>query len=351
MKEGVIMRVPVYTGVKTIVFQDKPIPDISPEQALVKVEYAGLCGSDIHAYARGKVVAEGTVLGHECSGVVTKVGAEVRNFQVGDRVWVRPYARCNECEGCQRKGRCLRILGGQGVMGITLNYDGAFAEYVLIKSPDGMLFKLPPNVSFEEAALVEPLSVSLHAVRASQMKVGDSVVVAGAGMIGLGVLQFVRLGGAGKIIVLETSAVKSRLAAEMGADVVLNPISEGDGLAEKILNLTNRTGPDLVFECAGVASALKSTINYVSSGGRIIGLGLHEEELSFDFFSLVNREVKLEGVVGYFDEFKHVLNFFEQKLINGRHYISDVISLADIDEKGFKRALTSPDMIKILVRP
>ena len=280
-----------------------------------------------------------------------KVGGAVTHFSAGDRVWVRPYARCGECLGCLRKGRCTRLLDGDGVMGITLNYDGAFAAYVLIKSPDKMLFKLPPSVSFEEATLVEPLAVSLHAVRSSKMTVGDTVVVAGAGMIGLGVLQFVKQGGAGKVIVVETSSVKADLAEKMGADLVLNPIDEGDALKERILEATDGIGADIVFECAGVASALKQALQYVSTGGKIMGIGLHEEELPFDFYSLVNREVKLEGTVGYFDEFKYILTFFENKQINARHFISDVIALADLDEKGFKRALASTDMVKILVQP
>ena len=197
------MMVPVLTGLMRIEFREKPKPKVLPCDVLVRVECCGICGSDVHGYSNGMTVQLGTVMGHECSGVVVEVGEEVKNVQPSDRVWVKPFTQCGECYWC-KKGqytRCLKIF--ERVMGLTPRYDGAFAEYVLIRHPDQMLFKLPPKVSFEEGALVEPLAISLHAVRSSRFRLGDRVVVVGAGTIGLGVIQFLKLAGANRIIVLE----------------------------------------------------------------------------------------------------------------------------------------------------
>jgi len=345
------MRVPVLVDLKKIEFQEKPKPEVRSGDALVKVEYCGICGSDVHGYSGKITMQPGTVMGHECSGVIAEVGQDVQNVRPGDRVWVKPFAQCGECYWCQ-KGHFTRCMKGfERAVGLTPRYDGAFAEYILVRYPKEMLFNLPSGVSFEEGALIEPLAVSLHGVNRSRFKLGDRVVVVGAGMIGLGVVQFLKLGGAGKVIVLEISSSRSRIARELGADVVLDPISEGEKLKDRILDLTDGTGADIVFECSGVASGLKNTINYVGSGGQIILVGLHPKELPFDFWTLLHREVEIKGSLGYHDEFNCVIDFFEKKKINAKSYISNVISLADLEEKGFKRLLSSQDMIKIIVRP
>lgn len=344
------MKAAVLKDLKTISFVEKPVPEIGTGEALVKVEYCGICGSDLHAYSRGVVIPVGTVMGHECSGVVAEVGAEVHNVKPGDRVWVKPGASCGVCHWC-RKGQDMYCPHGfERAMGLTPNNDGAFAEYVLVKHPHEMLFELPPSVSFEEAALIEPLSVALHGVRTSRFRTGDRVAVVGAGMIGLGVLQFMKLGGAGTIVVLETSPQRSRIAKEMGADVVLDPIALGGDLTARVLDLTG-FGADVVFECAGAPSALDGAINYVSSGGQIMLLGLHEGKVPFDFWQALHREVSVKGSLGWLDEYLYVLGFLEAKRIATDRLISDVISLADIEEKGFKRLLSSQDAVKILVKP
>jgi L-iditol 2-dehydrogenase len=299
----------------------------------------------------GVAVKPGTVMGHECSGVVVDVGKEVQIVRSGDRVWVKPYAQCGECYWCQRGEytRCPKTF--ERAMGLSPNYDGAFAEYLLVKYPKEMLFKLSSKVSFEEAALIEPLSVGLHGIRRSRFNLGDRVVVIGAGMIGLSVIQFLKLGGAGKIIVLEISPSKTRIAEQLGADVVLNPISEGENLQDRIIGLTDGIGADIVFECSGAAPALQNTLTYVSSGGQIIVIGLQEKELPFNFWTLLHREVEVKGSLGYIDEFNYVMDFFENKKINSKNFISDVIPLSDLEEMGFKRLLSSQDIVKILVRP
>jgi len=345
------MKVPVFTDLKKIEFQEKPTPQIGPDEVLLEVKWCGICGSDVHGYLNGILVPPGTVMGHECAGVIAEVGENIHEFKVGDRVVPKPLAQCGECYWC-KKGQyslCPDALGK--AFGISPEHDGAFAQYLRVKYPEEMLFRLPEGVSFEEGALVEPLATSLHAVRMSRLGVGDNVVILGAGMIGLGVLQFARLGGARKIIVIEVSERKRAIAMETGADIVINPLDEGEALRERIFEMTGGIGADVVFECAGVPSTFQACASLVKSGGQVILVGINDKEVSINPFFLVLWEVELKGVLGYYDEFGLVIDFLRRKKIKTEVLISDRISLESVVEKGFHRLLSSRDSVKILVNP
>jgi threonine dehydrogenase-like Zn-dependent dehydrogenase len=351
-KKGVmVMRVAVFTDLLRTELQDRPKPEVGVGDVLVKVEYCGICGSDIHSYRNGSPTVPGTVMGHECSGVVAKVGSGVKGVGFGDQVVVKPFAQCNECYWCQRGQYSLCPTQLDNAIGLSPECDGAFAEYVRIQHPEEMLFKLPPNVSLKDAPLVEPLATSLHSVRLSRFKPGDSAVVIGAGAIGMGVLQFLKLGGAGKIIVLEISEEKASICRKLGADVVLNPNCEREGLQEEIQNLTDGIGADIVYECAGVPFSFKNSINFVRRGGQVMFVGVVEKEVPISNLEIIIKEVEMKGVLGYYDEFKHVIQFLDKGSINTDFLISDIISLNDLDAKGFKRLASSHDCVKILVRP
>lgn len=345
------MKVPVFTELQKLEFREKPKPQIKADEVLVKVEYCGICGSDVHGYLNGIMVPLGTVMGHECSGVVAEVGAKVKNFNPGDRVVAKPIAECGECYSCRKGQYSLCKKAFERAIGISPAHDGAYAEYVKIEYPDQMLFKLPPNVTFQEGALVEPLATSLHGVRMSSFKPGDSVVVIGAGMIGLGTIQFLKLGGAGTVIVLEVSEKKAALARDIGADVVLDPNMEGTGLRERIFDLTGGVGADIVYECSGVPFGFQNAMTFVKSGGQVMLVGINDKEVAVNPFMLVLWEIEMKGVLGYYDEFGHVIRFLEQGKINSDTFISAVIPLDDVEEKGFKRLIASKDQVKILVKP
>jgi 2-desacetyl-2-hydroxyethyl bacteriochlorophyllide A dehydrogenase len=352
MGSGVmVMRVPVFADLRKIEYQEKPRPEAGPTDVLIKVEYCGICGSDVHGYMNGVLVTPGTVMGHECSGVVAEVGREATNFQPGDRVAVKPIPQCKTCYWCQRGQFSLCPSAFERAIGILPGNDGGFAEYVKIQYPDEMLFKLPPNVSFEQGALVEPLATALHTVRMSRFKLGDRVVIIGGGMIGLGVLQFLRRAGAGKIVVLEISEEKSRIARELGADVVINPDPTDESVREHISDLTDGLGADIVYECAGVPYGFQNALYFARKGGQVMVVGINEKEVAINPFMMVLWEVEMKGVLGYYDEFTYVIEFLERGGINTDVLISDIISVDDLEEKGFKRLLASHDDIKILVRP
>jgi (R,R)-butanediol dehydrogenase / meso-butanediol dehydrogenase / diacetyl reductase len=346
------MKIPVLTDLEKIEFIKKPKPEVQSGDAIVKVEYCGICGSDIHGYIHGKMIPIGTVMGHEFSGVVSSIAKDVKSVKPGDRVAVKPMPQCGECYWC-KKGQYSICPGAiKSGIGINTENDGAFAEYVKIRYPKKMLFKIPDHVPFKNAALIEPLATSLHAVQISSVKKGDCVIIIGAGMIGLGVLQFLRLsGGAGDIIVLETSPKKSELAYEMGADLVLNPIDQTEDMEDRIFHRTKGIGADVVFECAGSPTAFQTCVNYVKSGGQVMVVGINDKDVPFNNFQMVVREIEMKGALGYYDEFNDVIAYMNQGDIQAEQMISDIISLNDLEEKGFKHLMNTNDMVKILVRP
>ena len=343
------MKCPVLVGKKKIEFQEKAVPAISPGEVLVKVEYCGICGSDFHAWETGTLYPMGTVMGHEFSGVVAEVGGEIASFRPGDPVAVKPSASCLKCHWCGLGKYSLCPMRRGTIIGINAENDGAFAEYVRVRHPDQMLFNLPGNVGFEQAALAEPLSIAFHSVRLSHFKAGDRVMIIGGGAIGLGILQRLKAGGAGKIIVLELSGKKSSIAENLGADLVLNPKSAGDGLKDHILGMTDGTGPDIVFECAGVPAAFQTATDCVKSGGQILLIGLQEEIIPFDAFALLHREVEIKGVLGSYDEYGDVLEYLNDGKIDSDAMISDIIPLDDLVVRGFERLNREKDLIKVMV--
>jgi threonine dehydrogenase-like Zn-dependent dehydrogenase len=345
------MRVPVLKGLRKIEWENRPKPVVGPAEILVKVECCGICGSDAHAYNEGIAIPAGTVLGHEFSGVVAEAGEDVKDFRSGDAVVVKPVPDPDTAVAIKKPFLNIDQLL-ETAIGISPKHDGAFADYVKVPYPDTMAFHLPRNVSFTEGALVEPLAVSLHGVRLSRLKPGARAVVIGGGMIGLGVIQFLRLGGAGRIIVLEISSEKCRIAEKLGADAVVNPVGEKERTKEEVLHLTDGIGADIVFECSGAPSALQNSIRYVKRGGQIIVIGLHEAEVPFDFFWMLHWEVELKGSFAYgYEEFKYVIEFFEKRKLNTEPMITDTIRLDELEEKGLKRMVSSRDVVKILVKP
>lgn len=346
------MKTAVFEALGKISVAEKPRPEIGPAEVLVKVDSCGICGSDLHGYLDGTVIQVGTVMGHECSGVIAEVGDRLSGFQPGERVVVKPYFECGTCYWC-KKGQielCTHLV--ENFIGNTTKTDGAFAEFLKIPHPHKMIFKLPDSVSLRDAALIEPLATAFHSVRISRFKPGDRAVIIGAGPIGLGILQMLKLGGAGQIIVLQRSPERARIAEAMGADLVLDPASEGTVLMDKVYSLTGGTGPDIVFEAAGVPSAFQDAHTLVRSGGQVIVLGIYTQTVSFNPSLLVMKGAEIKGSVAYDDhDFQRVIEFLDHKKIVTDRFISDVIALDDIDEKGFKRLVSGAKGIKVLVRP
>jgi len=337
-------------GPGEVVIDDVPVPEISDDDVLVEVKYCGICGSDIHSVPDCLLFPAGTYLGHEFSGVVAKVGKNVKDWKIGDRVTANPNSSCGECWACQRGwlSQCDHYV--EHCMG--LSERGAFAKYVSVSTKMKEIYRLPEEVSFEEGSLVEPLACSLHAVRISALRVGEHAMVLGSGMIGLGVIAFLKKAGAGLIIATEINEHRAAVAKKMGADYVFNPLEVPD-LKERVLELTGGKGVDVVYDCSGIAAAFRTATTFLRRGGQIIIKGIIPKETPIVPMDFSFNEWNLKGSLCYYaDEFPMVIDFLKKKDMPFKELITSKIKLSEINTKGFD-VISKPGTseIKIIVQP
>ena len=292
------MRAAVLHGVDDMRVEEVPMPVLTDERdVLVRIRSVGICGSDVHFLKRGRigniVLEQPTIMGHESAGEVVEVGDEATGLSPGDRVAVEPGYPCRRCEFC-RSGRYN--LCPQVVFLAAPPVDGAFAEY--LAWPSDFLFRLPDTVSFDEGAMIEPLSVGMHAARRSGVRAGDSVAVLGTGPIGLTALQAATAHGATTVIVTDMVPMRLAIARELGATHVLDA---GQVEVEAaIAELTGGRGVDVVFECAGAAATIQMAMRVAKSGGKVQLVGMPAEtELTVPIYELLMRELDASGLFRY----------------------------------------------------
>jgi len=339
------VKAAVWYGGKNIRIEDLPKPEIKEDEVLVKVRAAGICGSELHAY---EGISERRkpplVMGHEFAGEVAEVGRRVEGFQKGDRIVIEPITRCGICDQCLRgRGnicRNVKLLG--------LHVNGAFAEYV--PAPARNCYELPDNVKFEEASTVEPLAVAVHAANRTPVKLGDNVVVLGAGIIGLAALQVAKLMGTRRVLVADVVDYRLALAKKLGADEVINPKVEDS--AKKVMELTDMKGADAVLEAVGIQSTVQQAISMVGIGGRITVIGMLEKAMSLGMLDFVVKELDLKGSYGYVsDEFKAALGLISDKKVNVKSLITNVLPLSEIAQ-GFELLHKRVEgVIKVVIKP
>ena len=339
---------------ESLVLVDVPVPQISDDEVLVEVKYCGICGSDVHALHDGVTVPAGTYLGHEFSGVISEVGKNAKKWHVGDRVVVNPMYVCGECYACKhgRESICEHYLDYAIGLSVGIEYGGAFAKYVRVAQPDRRIQILPDAVSFEEGSLVEPLACSLHGIRKSIFQPRDRVMIIGAGMIGLGVAAHLRNAGAGLVVVAEIDDNKSALAKKLGADHVFNPATDKE-VKDKVLDLTDGLGVDIVFECSGVPQVYNGITQYLRKGGQLLMQGVISQNVELYAMDWVLNEYQLQGSLCYYsDEFPMVTEFLSRHVSPVNEMITSKIKLSNIIKDGFGK-LTRPGShdIKIIVEP
>ncbi len=343
------MKAAVLVSAKKIEIHEISQPSIDAGEVLVKVKACGICGTDLHAYMQEGLYPKGTIFGHECAGVVTTVGSNVTNVKVGDRVVIQPAPGCGECQACLNghDNRCDELN-----IGSTLERPGACADFVKVDGLKRSLFVMPETLTFEQGALIEPLATSLHAVRQSCFKAGDIGVVLGAGPIGLGVIQCLKLAGARKIIAVEISPERSELARLLGADEVLNPVAEGSAIFTKAISMADGSGAHVVYECTGVPAAFSTAVDYLRDGGQVMSIGVIEKDTVINPLNFILKEAQLNSSMCYTDEeFSITIDMVNQGRLNTDLMITDTISLDEIEEKGMRRLMSSTSAIKILVKP
>ncbi|GAB6154074.1 2,3-butanediol dehydrogenase [Desulfosporosinus burensis] len=351
------MKAAVWYGRKDVRVVDVPEPP-SPGEGWVKVkvEWCGICGSDLHEYLAGPIfipVAEPDaltgsiapiILGHEFSGEVVEIGPGVKNVQVGDRVAPDACQVCWECYHCKRMNYSMcEKLAFTGLM-----TDGAFAEYVNV--PAYTMYKIPDDMSYEVAAVIEPIAVGIHAVRQAPVIEGDKVVVLGAGTIGLATLQAAKAAGASRVYVIEMAKARKEYALNMGATAVFDP-REVDVVA-KIKELTNGLGADISFECVGNEKTAPLAIQLARKSGKVVMVGIFERESSFNFFEVTANEKHIIGSLAYNGEFATAIDLLNDGRLSAEPMITGKIKLEDIIERGFEELVNRKEAnIKILVSP
>ena len=347
IKRGVVL-----SGTKQITIEERPLPSPGPGEGVVKIEACGICGSDLHGWeAGGSVYPLGTLMGHEAVGVVEEIGSGISSLKVGDKVAINGFSPCGYCIACRRglSNACVNNL--DRTIGNSDKLDGAFADYIWLPDLEIMTTKMPDHLSFEEGALTEPLATSIHAVRISQFQVGDTVVVAGAGPIGLLAIQALKIGGAGKIIVSQSPGARRELALEFGADEAVNPRDPDNPVGDQVKDITDG-GADVVIECAGVPASFQQCIDMARPGGQVILVGVNEKETPVLPMGIMLGEIQLKGSLAWsHHDFKIAVDMLASGKVQTGPMLSGTIPMDDLEEQGFKRLKTDKSLIKLLVKP
>ncbi len=308
------MKALVLSEYKKMICTDVPCPEITPEEVLVRIKSCGICGSDIHGYdgSTGRRRPP-VIMGHEASGIIEKTGARVTGWHAGDRVTFDSTIYCNECEPC-RHGY-VNLCENRKVIGVSCEdyrRDGAFAEFIAV--PQHILYKLPDNVTYDQAAMIEPLSVAFHAANQALHPIGAAAAVVGAGKIGMLLIQTLRMFGFGMITAVKHSKDNADLIKDLGADLCLS--DSKDDVRQIINKMTNGKGVDYVFEAAGNEKSINLCIDICKRNGDIILVGNSSPLVSLPLQAIVTKQLHLTGSCASSGEYAACLDAISRKTID-----------------------------------
>jgi (R,R)-butanediol dehydrogenase/meso-butanediol dehydrogenase/diacetyl reductase len=335
------MQALVYHGRKDVRLEDFPDPSrLAGSEVRLRVKSAGICHTDYNEYMHGPIyVAQSPhprtgravplILGHEFSGDVVEVGKDVRQLKVGDRVAINSVDSCRNCTYC-RQG--LYALCPSAAY-IGFSRDGGLAQFAVV--PEDCCHRLAPNVSYRAGALVEPLSVALHAVKQAGSVIGSRVAVVGGGAVGLCTLQALRAAGAREVMVIEKSEAKKPYAQQLGASAVVNPDQHDP--VEAVLELTEGLGADTSFECVGSAAALRTAMDVTRASGTVCEVGIFPGPVELDLNTLMSQERRLVTSFAYTDEFPTVITMLSDGRLQAEPLITRTLPLARALEDGLQQ--------------
>lgn len=335
-------------GLDKMEIRDVPVPAPADGEVLVKLEYVGICGSDVHYFHDGRcgdyVVDGDFILGHECAGTIVELGANVTSLKVGDRVALEPGITCGQCEFCKsgKYNLCpdVQFLATPPVQGCYENY---------IAFPENMCFKLPDNMSTKAGALVEPLSVGLHAAAQGSVSLGDSVVIFGAGCIGLVTLLSCMARGATDITVVDVIDKRLDYAKKLGATRVIN--SKNCDAVKEIMNITGGRGASKVFECSGAPACIEMTPFAVENGGTIVLVGLAAvPEINYNFAQIMAKEAEIKSVFRYRNIYKLAIDAISGGRIDVEQIVTHEFDFADIEKAFLENIHNKNEVVKAVIR-
>ncbi len=314
-----------------------PVPEIARDEVLVKVRACGICGSDIHGYdgSTGRRIPP-IVMGHEASGDVVSLGADVKGWTIGDRVTFESVVFCNKCEYCL-KGQS-NLCESRQVLGVScpeFRREGAFAEYVAVH--DRSLFKLPVGLSYEQAAMAEPLSVAVHGVARANLNKGDRVAVVGVGMIGLLVVQVLKAKGAGEVVAVDINPAKLEMAMLHGADKATQS-SVGMDL-------------DVAIEAVGITPTVDMAVHSVRKGGTVVLIGNLSSTVEFPLQTVVTKQISVNGSYGSEGDYPECLDLIASGSVKVDKMISAFCTLEETPSFFDKLYRQEEGLMKVVVRP
>lgn len=351
------MKAAVYYGRKDLRLEEIQEPKTHDETVKIRVHWCGICGSDLHEYLAGPISTPlpgnphplskdsiPVILGHEFSGEVVEVGNGVEGISTGDRVAIEPVYRCGKCSACRRgEYNLCKYLGFFGISG----GGGGFAEYAVV--PAYMTHRLPDDLTTEQGALVEPISVGLHAVRRSGITKGRRAVVFGAGPIGMIVIQCLKATGASLVAVTEVAEMRKQKALTLGADVIIDPTQED--VIQRISELTDGDGAEVTFDAAGVQETLHGAMRCVRNGGTVVNIALWESSVQIYPNDIVVKELNVLGSSCYTNrDFSSAITLLREGHIKADELVSARIPLNEVISRGFEELVTHKDRYaKLLV--
>ena len=342
------MKVAVMNGIGKMGFTERDIPTPKDDEVLVKLDYVGICGSDLHYYESGAigdyVVEPPFVLGHEPGGVVVEVGKDVKHLKVGDKVALEPGKTCGHCEFCKtgRYNLCPDV-----VFFATPPVDGVFQEYVAHEA--GLCFKLPDNVSTMEGALIEPLAVGFHAARQGGAQAGQVAVVTGAGCIGLVSMMALKAMGVSKVYSVDVMDKRLDKALELGADGVINGSRED--AVKKVMELTGGMGCDLVIETAGTEITTRQAVQMTKKGATIVLVGYSKTgEIKMPISLALDKELTFKTVFRYRHIYPMAIDAVASGRVNLKGIVTNEFALDDIQEAMDESVNNKADIVKAVVK-
>jgi len=325
-----------------------PDPRPSPGEVLIRIAACGICGSDVHGYdgSSGRRIPP-IVMGHEAAGIVAALGPGVSQFAQGERVTFDSTVYCGACAPCLRGE--INLCDNRQVLGVSCGdyrRSGAFAEYIAV--PSRIVYRLPDNLSFTEAAMLEALAVAVHAVSLAKIPQNGTALVVGAGMIGILCAQVLRASGCSRVFVTDVDASRLKLAESLGATVVL---SDGKNAAAHIAQLTNGIGVDLAIEAVGVTETVTAAIESVRKGGTVVLVGNISPEITIPLQKVVTRQIRLQGSCASAGEYARAMELIAAGAVQVKPLISAIAPLADGPQWFRRLQAREPNLMKVVLTP
>lgn len=343
------MKSMMLTAPKRLEIQDSPIPEHGENEVLIRVKACGICGSDVHGFdgSSGRRIPP-LIMGHEAAGIIESCGSGVTGFAIGDRVTFDSTVYCGECDYC-KKGQ-VNLCDHRMVLGVSCGEyrrHGAFAEFVT--APAHILYQLPAGFPFEHAAMIEAVSVAVHAVGRITIAPVDTCLVVGAGMIGLLVVQALRAAGCQEVIAVDIDEDRLELARRLGATDTIN--SKDKDVEEEVLVQTQGRGVTSSFEVVGATPTVQTAINTVKKGGSVVLVGNLAPEVDLPLQAVVTRELSLFGTCASAGEYPQCIELMSNGSIQVDPLISATVSLEEGPswfERLYKR---EPGLMKVILQP